>query len=71
MFAGILFVVIGLVVILAHEDLIKSWDYWNNGLFGEAWWTGKFTRGGRTFLYGFGALLILFGLLLVGKSIFN
>jgi len=62
---GGLFVIVGVVITLFHEHLIKSWDYWNNGLWGDSWWTGKFTRGGKLFLRMLGALVSLYGLLVI------
>jgi hypothetical protein len=31
---GGLFVIVGVVITFFHEHVIKSWDYWNNALWG-------------------------------------
>lgn len=69
MFLGIVFIILGLAIIFGHESLIRNWDYWNNGMFGQPWWTGKFTRGGKLFLWGLGAFVSIYGIVVLVYSL--
>ncbi len=62
---GGIFIVIGLVIFFFHEHVIKAWDDANNKPFGDPWWTGTFTRGAKLFVYFFGTLVIVYGLLII------
>lgn len=62
---GGIFIVVGVVIFFFHEQIIKTWDDENNKLFGDPWWTGKFTQGAKVFVHFFSALVIIYGLLVI------
>lgn len=66
---GVVLILVGLAIIVFHRSIKERRDWWNSRDFpaglGDAW-TGKYTRGGLIFTY---AVIVLFGLLLVGVGV--
>ena len=60
---GVLFVIIGLVIVFKHEWLIRNSNL-NSRVLGDDRWTGNFTRGGKIFLYLLGAVIAIYGFVL-------
>ena len=61
-FIGVIAIAIGLAIFFFHREIIRAWVHSN---FENNWWTGKFTRGGRIFLRVLGALIVLYGIIVV------
>jgi ABC-type phosphate transport system permease subunit len=54
-------VVVGLVILFCHVRIIQAWDELNR----VGMWTGKYTRAGKLTLQAFGALVAVYGVLVI------